>query len=175
MQYGVYLFFAGCVIVMTLWVAVWLPETRGVPVEHVMAAWATCAQPRLLAPPCWQLTERVHAAPHHPHAVTLSAPACCPAGCLPGSGGRRPGTPALPRSCPPRSTAPRASTPLRRAGGRSLLQTLPCSCRRTALCNAPSRLPRSTRDILGSVLWRACLAGDYQIMLWRACSKAERF
>lgn len=51
MQYGVYLFFAGCVIVMTLWVAVWLPETRGVPVEHVMAAWATCAQPRLLAPP----------------------------------------------------------------------------------------------------------------------------
>ena len=51
MQYGVYLFFAGCVIVMTLWVAVWLPETRGVPVEHVMAAWATCAPPRLPLPP----------------------------------------------------------------------------------------------------------------------------
>ena len=40
MQFGVRLFFAAFVIIMTLWVAYWLPETRGIPVEHFMAAWA---------------------------------------------------------------------------------------------------------------------------------------
>ena len=81
MRYGVYLFFAGCVIVMTLWVAVWLPETRGVPVEHVMAAWGTCAPPCLPLPPAgspWSkcMLRRIGAC--RGCAVTLSAPAMLP-------------------------------------------------------------------------------------------------
>ncbi len=39
LQYGVFLFFAGCVILATLFVIICLPETKGVPVEKVEQAW----------------------------------------------------------------------------------------------------------------------------------------
>ncbi len=45
MEYGVFLFFAGWVLIMTTWVALCLPETKGIAVENVMDAWATCAFP----------------------------------------------------------------------------------------------------------------------------------
>ncbi|EIE25408.1 general substrate transporter, partial [Coccomyxa subellipsoidea C-169] len=45
MEYGVFLFFAGWVLIMTTWVALCLPETKGIAVENVMDAWATYASP----------------------------------------------------------------------------------------------------------------------------------
>ncbi|KAK9908622.1 hypothetical protein WJX75_000533 [Coccomyxa subellipsoidea] len=41
MQYGVFLFFAGWLAILTVWVAFCLPETKGIAVETVMDAWAT--------------------------------------------------------------------------------------------------------------------------------------
>jgi hypothetical protein len=41
MQYGVFLFFAGCMILMTAYIAFCLPETKGIPVERIMEAWDT--------------------------------------------------------------------------------------------------------------------------------------
>ena len=38
-QFGVFLFFAGCVILNTLFALICLPETKGVPVEKVEEAW----------------------------------------------------------------------------------------------------------------------------------------
>ena len=38
-QYGVFLFFAGCVILNTLFAYICLPETKGVPVEKIEEAW----------------------------------------------------------------------------------------------------------------------------------------
>ena len=43
MQYGVFLFFAGWLAILTVWVAFCLPETKGIAVETVMDAWATYA------------------------------------------------------------------------------------------------------------------------------------
>ena len=39
MQWGTFLFFAGCVALMTLCVAVLLPETKGVPLEEINRIW----------------------------------------------------------------------------------------------------------------------------------------
>lgn len=39
LQWGTFLFFAGCVAVMTTCVALLLPETRGVPLEDVSCIW----------------------------------------------------------------------------------------------------------------------------------------
>jgi len=39
MQYGVFFFFAGCVVLNTLFAFTCLPETKGVPVEKVEQAW----------------------------------------------------------------------------------------------------------------------------------------
>ncbi|CAL5221321.1 g3494 [Coccomyxa viridis] len=39
MQFGVFLFFAGCVMLNTLFAIICLPETKGVPVEKVEEAW----------------------------------------------------------------------------------------------------------------------------------------
>ena len=39
MQWGTFLFFAGCVAVMTTCVALLLPETKGVPLEEVSRIW----------------------------------------------------------------------------------------------------------------------------------------
>lgn len=39
MQYGVFFFFAGCVLINTLFAYTCLPETKGVPVEKVEQAW----------------------------------------------------------------------------------------------------------------------------------------
>lgn len=41
MEWGVFLFFAAWVIIMTSYVAVMLPETKGLTLESMMAAWAT--------------------------------------------------------------------------------------------------------------------------------------
>ncbi|CAL5021308.1 unnamed protein product [Urochloa decumbens] len=38
-KYGAFLFYAGCVVVMVACVAVFLPETRGVPIESMGAVW----------------------------------------------------------------------------------------------------------------------------------------
>ena len=38
-QFGVFLFFAGCVMLNTLFAIICLPETKGVPVEKVEEAW----------------------------------------------------------------------------------------------------------------------------------------
>ena len=38
-QWGTFLFFAGCVAVMTVCVAILLPETRGVPLEETKSIW----------------------------------------------------------------------------------------------------------------------------------------
>lgn len=43
MEYGVFLSFGGFIAIMTVYVAVCLPETKGVMVDNVMAAWDTCA------------------------------------------------------------------------------------------------------------------------------------
>jgi hypothetical protein len=48
MQYAVFFFFAGWLAIMTVWVAICLPETKGIAVETVMDAWATYAT----FPPC---------------------------------------------------------------------------------------------------------------------------
>ena len=40
MQWGVFLFFAACMVVMTVYIAFCLPETKGIPVERIMDAWA---------------------------------------------------------------------------------------------------------------------------------------
>ncbi|KAK9917780.1 hypothetical protein WJX75_008092 [Coccomyxa subellipsoidea] len=52
MQYAVFFFFAGWLAIMTVWVAICLPETKGIAVETVMDAWATvpnwpCKQKRV--------------------------------------------------------------------------------------------------------------------------------
>ncbi len=39
LQFGVFLFFAGCVMLNTLFAILCLPETKGVPVEKVEEAW----------------------------------------------------------------------------------------------------------------------------------------
>jgi hypothetical protein len=36
----VFLFFAGMMAIMTMWVWLFLPETKGVPVEEIMTVWA---------------------------------------------------------------------------------------------------------------------------------------
>lgn len=40
LQFGVFLFFAGWVAIMTVYVWIMLPETKGVPVEEIMDVWA---------------------------------------------------------------------------------------------------------------------------------------
>ncbi|CAM0908934.1 unnamed protein product [Alopecurus aequalis] len=40
LKYGVFLFFAGCLLVMTIFVAAFLPETKGVPLEAMHSVWA---------------------------------------------------------------------------------------------------------------------------------------
>ncbi|KAK9915451.1 hypothetical protein WJX75_009367 [Coccomyxa subellipsoidea] len=40
MQFGVFLFFAAFVAIMTVYVWIMLPETKGVPIEEIMDAWA---------------------------------------------------------------------------------------------------------------------------------------
>jgi hypothetical protein len=39
MQWGTFLFFTGCVALMTLCVALLLPETKGVPLEEINKIW----------------------------------------------------------------------------------------------------------------------------------------
>jgi hypothetical protein len=39
LQYGVFLFFASWVAIMTVYVWIMLPETKGVPVEEIMDVW----------------------------------------------------------------------------------------------------------------------------------------
>ena len=39
-QFGVFLFFAAFMAIMTVYVWLLLPETKGVPVEEIMAVWA---------------------------------------------------------------------------------------------------------------------------------------
>lgn len=39
-QFGVFLFFAAFVAIMTVYVWIMLPETKGVPIEEIMDAWA---------------------------------------------------------------------------------------------------------------------------------------
>lgn len=39
MQWGTFLFFAGCVALMTVCVALLLPETKGVPLEEINRIW----------------------------------------------------------------------------------------------------------------------------------------
>jgi hypothetical protein len=41
LRFGLFYFFAGWVLVMTLFVAVFLPETKGVPVEKMGVVWRT--------------------------------------------------------------------------------------------------------------------------------------
>ena len=40
MQWGTFLLFAGCVVIMTMCVAFLLPETKGVPLEQIDGVWA---------------------------------------------------------------------------------------------------------------------------------------
>ncbi|KAF8769379.1 hypothetical protein HU200_006614 [Digitaria exilis] len=40
MKYAVLLFYAGCLLVMTIFVTVFLPETKGVPLEAMQSVWA---------------------------------------------------------------------------------------------------------------------------------------
>ena len=40
LQWGTFLFFAGCVAVMTILVAFLLPETKGMPLEQINGIWA---------------------------------------------------------------------------------------------------------------------------------------
>ena len=40
MRYAIFLFYAGWVVVMTAFVAAFLPETKGVPLEAMRAVWA---------------------------------------------------------------------------------------------------------------------------------------
>ncbi|CAO2035281.1 unnamed protein product [Urochloa humidicola] len=40
MKYAVFLFYAGCLLVMTVFVVVFLPETKGVPLEAMRSVWA---------------------------------------------------------------------------------------------------------------------------------------
>lgn len=46
-QFGVFLFFAAFVAIMTVYVWILLPETKAIPVEEIMDAWAKWA-PSLL-------------------------------------------------------------------------------------------------------------------------------
>jgi hypothetical protein len=39
LQFGVYLFFAGWVAIMTAYVILLLPETKGVPIEEMQLMW----------------------------------------------------------------------------------------------------------------------------------------
>ncbi len=39
LQFATFLFFAACVALMTIAIAVLLPETKGVPIEEVDALW----------------------------------------------------------------------------------------------------------------------------------------
>lgn len=41
MRYGIFLFYAGWVLVMTAFIAAFLPETKGVPLEAMRNVWAT--------------------------------------------------------------------------------------------------------------------------------------
>lgn len=38
-KYGIFLFFAGWVVIMTIFVALFLPETKGVPIEEMIYVW----------------------------------------------------------------------------------------------------------------------------------------
>jgi phage terminase large subunit len=38
-QFGIFLFFAGWVLVMTVFVALLLPETKGIPIEEMVVVW----------------------------------------------------------------------------------------------------------------------------------------
>ena len=40
LKFGIFLFFAGWVLAMTAFIAVFLPETKGVPLEAMRAVWA---------------------------------------------------------------------------------------------------------------------------------------
>ena len=40
LQWGTFLFFAGCVAIMTTLVAFLLPETKGLPLEEINGIWA---------------------------------------------------------------------------------------------------------------------------------------
>ncbi|CAL5036098.1 unnamed protein product [Urochloa decumbens] len=40
LKFGIFLFFAGCVMTMTAFIAAFLPETKGVPLEGLQAVWA---------------------------------------------------------------------------------------------------------------------------------------
>ncbi|CAN6275881.1 unnamed protein product [Urochloa humidicola] len=40
MKYGIFLFYAGWVVVMTVFIAAFLPETKGVPLEAMRSVWA---------------------------------------------------------------------------------------------------------------------------------------
>jgi MFS transporter, SP family, sugar:H+ symporter len=40
MRYGIFLFYAGWVVVMTVFIAVFLPETKGVPLDAMRSVWA---------------------------------------------------------------------------------------------------------------------------------------
>ncbi|KAF0890348.1 hypothetical protein E2562_002747 [Oryza meyeriana var. granulata] len=39
MKYGVFLFYAGWLVTMTIFVAAFLPETKGVPIEAMQSVW----------------------------------------------------------------------------------------------------------------------------------------
>ena len=39
MKYGIFLFFAGCLLTMTIFMAAFLPETKGVPLEAMQSVW----------------------------------------------------------------------------------------------------------------------------------------
>eukprot|EP00897_Mesotaenium_endlicherianum_P008611 jgi/Mesen1/7779/ME000408S06896 len=41
MRFGIFLFFGACVVVMTLFVQLFLPETKGVPLEEMAGIWST--------------------------------------------------------------------------------------------------------------------------------------
>lgn len=39
MQYGIMLFFAGWCVIMTIYIILCLPETKGVPIEEIVVVW----------------------------------------------------------------------------------------------------------------------------------------
>ena len=78
MQYGVFLFFGGCMASMTAYIACCLPETKGIMVENIMSVWARCAGP---TPPVVISFMILHRCAHRAcacMAATLSV--CRPAG-----------------------------------------------------------------------------------------------
>ena len=78
MEYGVFFFFGGWMLIMTLNVSILLPETKAVPVEDIMGRWALC----VTLAPCFAVPVRVVLAQLQGMHVTdchavPTAPVCC--------------------------------------------------------------------------------------------------